>query len=492
MASNWEIQDKELPYDLLVNIAPGTSKSTVISKFGAVYAWTKNNDLTMISSSYAAKATKSFTNKFKKLINSDEFLEIYPELELDEDNVGEQSNHFKGRRYATSTGGSITSIHGDLIIVDDHNQPPKIERDDNGRPKLTMGATLTQIEAGNAWHDDVLSSRKTNKEYSRSIYVQQRVHRKDLSGYLIKKAEQGAMNLKHIVLPATIEKGKNEAYSRLYINGIIHEEEDLEYLYDETGLLDPVRMKRKTLVKEKKIMGSHVYSAQYLQQPKKEKGGVIKPEWFEIVNIKDVPDGLVSFFYTDPSEGKKNSDNMASACWSMYEGNAYIWDLMAVIKPFNEFIGYRDENGEYINKVYDNFVVRNGNSQHSKHFFEAKSAGTPYIQYMNARTKYNAIPDIPKGSKMDRVYLSQGRMEAGRVKLVSTGISSQDKWIEELLEECKDFAGLPGDVDDRVDVLTGLIKVTAFDGSVFEPNEEDLQDSDIEEDETELGEEYTF
>lgn len=465
--ADWESQ-KAAPYvyNLLVNISPGMTKSTIISKMGPAWLWLQNPDVQMIAVSYAADPVKDFTDKFKMLLDSDEFRSYFPEMKLRVDNVKDQKNIFKGRRFATTVGGSITGIHGDILIIDDPHQPPTVARDEKGRPKLKAGARITEIKQANSWFDDKLSSRRTNKLFSRFIIVQQRVHRDDMSGYLLYKAKKN-FPLKHIILP--IDQ-PDKAIERTYIKGKVIQEKKLGYLYDKaTGLLDPIRVPQEALEEDKVVMGSYVYQAQHRQAPNRDVGGVIKRKWFPIVQKSEVPNNLVKFFYTDPSEGKADSDNMATICWSLWNGKIYVWNINATVKEFGEYIGHRNEKGEYIKKAYDIFVEQQGSSWQSRHFFEAKSSGSAYISYMNTSTPYNAIPDIPIGSKMDRVNLSLGVIESGRVVLVE---DNDNDWIGDFLEECEEFSGKDGDPDDRVDVLTGMIKMTEFEGSIFETKRE--------------------
>lgn len=434
---------------------------------GPAYLWTLNPDIQMISASYSSTPVKEFSSKFRKLINSDSFKKLYPNLVLSEDNVTSQKNNSKGARYTASTGGSVTGMHADIIVLDDPNKPPSIIRDDNGNPRLEQGATITEILNGNAWHDDVLTTRKTDKKMARTIYVQQRVHRQDLSGYILKKAEKGGMDLKHICLPARINMRltRLQAYARLYRNGNIVEQINLKYLYSKEGLLDNQRLSANELDKAKIVMGSYAYNAQYLQRPSKDKGGLIKANYFEVVEASTIPiDKMVKYFYTDPSEGKASSDNMATVCWGLYEGTVYIFEIMAVVLPFNEFIGYESQ-GKWVDKVYDKFVKKHGITKQTINFFESKSSGTPYLQYINARTPYNAVPDNPQGSKMDRVSISLPTWEAGRVKFVKGIAGVNSDWIGETIEELSNFSGRDGDPDDRVDVLTAIVKRTSFDGS---------------------------
>jgi predicted phage terminase large subunit-like protein len=458
-------------YNLLINISPGMSKSTIISKLAPLWQWVINPNTQIIQSSYGVNPIKEFTDKFLVLLRSEEFRRIFPEIRLRVENIAEQRNIYKGTRYTTTVGGGITGLHGDIILIDDPNQPPEITRDEHGRPQLRAGARLTEIKAANSWFDDKISTRKTSKQYSRFIIVQQRVHKMDFSGYLLEKAKRN-FPLKHICLP--IDQPEN-AFEKTYINGKLINQKSLKHLYSNEKLLDPKRVNQKVLEEEKAVMGSFIFEAQHRQNPKNERGGVLKRKFFPIIKRSELPDNLVSFFYTDPSEGKLTSDNMATACWSLWEGKVYIREMMLKREEFGVFVGHRDINGNWIKKSYDLFVEKHNQNEQSIHFFEAKSSGSAYLSKLKTETPYNAIPDIPQGSKMDRISLALPRIESGRVVLV------EGDWIEEFFEEIESFTGKDSDQDDQVDVLSAIVKLTDFGGSAFtkKENEKRVAGNDI-------------
>lgn len=456
-------------YDLIINVPPGTSKSTIVSKIGCAYLWTLNPNSRVVSASYSEYPVKEFTDVVRRVLDSDDYQDLYGVKFLTE-NVRTQTNNFGGKRYTTSTGGSVTGIHADIILYDDPNKPPEVKMNENGEFELELGATLTDILKANAWHDSTLQSRKTDKLHTRTIYVQQRVDDIDLSGYLLEKAtKNGGPNIKHINLPSEVDKKSSnpEAWERLYVNGELKKEIDLKKFY-KRGVLDSSRMGKKILEKERVKFGSYIYQSQFMQNPNRASKGRIDTGLFEIIDESEVPNNLVRFFYTDPSEGKKTSDNMATLCWSIHERQMIIWEIIAVKKMFNQFVGYKDDSGDYIKKTYDNFIERNNGNWQSLHFFEAKNTGSAYIQYLSSQTDYNIIEDIPKGSKADRLEVVKPRMESGRVKLVKSS-KVVPKWINDFLHEASRFTGEAGGKDDMVDTLTGALARSDFSiGSVFQ------------------------
>ena len=179
---------------------------------------------------------------------------MFPEVALRRDKSGKENyeNTKKGARYTTSTGGTITGKHAHVIINDDPLNP-------------AQAYSATMRETANE-HTKTLSSRKVNKKNTPTITIMQRLHEKDVTGYLLEK--KGA-NIRHICLPAEDCKDVKPVELRDY--------------YKE-GLLDSARLNREVLDEAKVDLGSRGYSGQYGQNPVADGGNIIKNEWFRKIS----------------------------------------------------------------------------------------------------------------------------------------------------------------------------------------------------------------
>ena len=78
----------------------------------------------------------------------------------------------KGFRKATSVGGVLTGLGGNMIILDD--------------PQKACGRAIqVRRDSLNQWFTNTLMSRLDNKETGAIIVVTQRVHMDDLAGHLM-------------------------------------------------------------------------------------------------------------------------------------------------------------------------------------------------------------------------------------------------------------------------------------------------------------------
>jgi predicted phage terminase large subunit-like protein len=233
-------------YDLVVNIPPGTSKSSILSVMLPVWCWIRMPSFRSICASYAETLALDLSLKSRDIVESDKFRECFPEIVLRSDqNV---KSHFRntagGFRYAVGVNGSVTGFHAHNLIVDDPIDPLK-------------SRSLADMKTANYWLDRQLSNRKVDKKVSVMILVMQRLHQDDPTNLFLRRKK-----VFHICLPAEVTPDvRPTEFRKNYVN----------------GLLDPVRMDRGALSEEKQ-KGEDYYSSQFLQSPIPAEGAKFKTD----------------------------------------------------------------------------------------------------------------------------------------------------------------------------------------------------------------------
>ncbi len=259
-------------HDLLFNIPPGTTKSTICSIMFPAWVWTRMPSAKVICSSYAHDLAMDLSRKSRDVVLSEKYARLFPDIELREDQNTKSyyANTDGGFRIAVGTGGNIIGFHGHFIIVDDPINPKAADSE-------------AERKAANNYVGQTLSTRKVDKAVAVMILIMQRLHQNDPSAMLLEKAEQdGGTPIKHICLPGAIEGVENAREvvrpRRLakYYNG---------------GLLDPVRMSRNVLRMLKSELGEQGYAGQILQRPAPPGGAMFKVDRIEI----DEPPALRHF-----------------------------------------------------------------------------------------------------------------------------------------------------------------------------------------------------
>lgn len=244
---------KPKEYDLLINISPGTTKSTICSIMYPAWMWTRMPSIRCICGSYAGSLSMELSRKSRLVIKSQLYTELYPEIYLsnDQDTKGHFANTAGGSRYATSVGGSVMGMHGHVIVIDDPIDPQSARSD-------------TALEDANTWIETALPTRKVDKAVTPTILIMQRLHQSDPSGKMMEQP-----NVKHICLPATeSDLIKPKVMRKFYTK----------------GLMDTERLSRKVLAENERMLGQYHYAGQFNQNPIPDGGGM-----FKIVKLKLSP-----------------------------------------------------------------------------------------------------------------------------------------------------------------------------------------------------------
>lgn len=255
-------------HDLIINVPPGTTKSSIITIMGPVYAWVVDPTLRIISGSHTDALATEHALKSRDIIKSDRFRKYFPYIQIkyDKDNKTNYENTMLGQRVATSVGGSIIGKHAHLIFIDDPIDPKGAK-------------SQAEILSANIWMDGTLSQRKIDKAVTPTILVMQRLATNDPTGHLLSKKKK---TVRWICLPAVRSDNVRPAelkgrYTPVKIP-LDHK------LVEKTGamtvyLLDPRRIGPDVLAEQIVDLGSDGYAGQYDQTPNQE-GGSIWKKWF--------------------------------------------------------------------------------------------------------------------------------------------------------------------------------------------------------------------
>jgi len=402
---------------LLINVPPRTLKSELVNVFFSVYLWVLDDSLKVISSSYSNELSVALSTQARRLIESDWFIEHFPNVKIsaDQNTKGKYTTPNDGLRYTTSTNGTVTGFGGDVIIVDDP-QNPKLANSEKER-----------INANN-FFNQTLRSRLNNPEHGVFIVIMQRLHEQDLTGMLL-ELEPSEWN--HICLPAELSENVKPA--------------SLKNKYKD-GLLFPQRLSEKVLKGFKIGLGGYGYSGQYEQTPAPSDGGIIKKAWFDIV--KEAPVGTVNFFLDTAYTAKSQNDASALLACIYVNNELYIKEVVEV----------RMEFPDLINEV-KRFATVNGYTNKSRIFVEPKASGKSLVQQLRRSTGLNIIEDTPPTEdKLSRATSVSAVIEAGRVHLLD------GRYVDSFLTQLGAFPNAAH--DDMVDTLVmALNKFTSRTGT---------------------------
>lgn len=405
------IQGNKRDKHLLINVPPRTLKSELINVFLSCWLWTKDDSKKFISTSYSYTLSQGLSTQARRIIESDWFKNHFPYIQINKDeNTKQKFTTAKGGlRYATSTGGTVTGLGADIIVIDDP-QNPQLARSDKER------------DNANAFFNETLRSRLNEPDKGVFIVIMQRLHEQDLTGMLLELEPE---NWKHICLPAEIsENVKPARLKKLYTNGLLFEQ----------------RLNESTLNSFKIGLGSYGYSGQYGQTPSPSDGGLLKRNWFNIID--ELPKYLTFDFFLDTAYTDKSTNDATALMCTAYKDNfVYIKSIKEVRLEFPELI-----------KEIQNFAINNGYTSSSKIYIEPKASGKSIAQQLKRNTGLNIIEDKPPTQdKISRVNSISPIVESGRVMILNK------MGIENFLDQCAAFPN--GTHDDMVDTLVMAIDI---------------------------------
>lgn len=236
-------------YDLIVNIPPGTTKSSICSVLFPAWVWTKMPTARSICASYTDALAMDLSRKSRDVVQSEKYQKAFPQvqpLRPDQNTKSYFANSNGGYRYAVGVGGSVTGMHGHFLIVDDPLDP-------------MQAISTAELKSVNTWMTETLPTRKVDKLVTPLILIMQRLHQNDPSGARLANIRSGRVF--HICLPA--EAGENVRPLELQANYV-------------DGLLDPIRLPKQVLNEALAQLGNFGYAGQFDQNPIPLGGGMFK------------------------------------------------------------------------------------------------------------------------------------------------------------------------------------------------------------------------
>jgi hypothetical protein len=103
--------------DLVVNVSPGTSKSSIASVMFPPWTWTRDRTMRHLCGSYSYPLALDLSRKSRDVVTSDLYKELFPEVQLraDQNTKGYFQTTEGGYRYSFGVNGSVTGFHGHFI-----------------------------------------------------------------------------------------------------------------------------------------------------------------------------------------------------------------------------------------------------------------------------------------------------------------------------------------------------------------------------------------
>ena len=318
-------------------------------------------------------------------------------------------NDHQGMMMSTSVGGSLTGEGGDVIIIDDPQNP-------------LMANSETERQNSINFFKNPLQTRLNDPKNGAIIIIMQRLHENDLTGYVLSED----LGYTHLCLPAEAEERSTIIYP-ISKKKVVREPGDL---------LNPARFDKEVLDSLKRSMGSAQYAGQFQQTPAPAEGIIFKREWMNnTFTAKSLPHQSIVIQSWDMAFTKsEGSAKVAGFVLSRAGSNIYIRDLENDKMTFTESVAaVRRLSGKWPKaraKVVEN------------------KANGPAIVDLLKKEIPGMVEFNPKGSKEERAISVTPYFEAGNIWFPDP---KEAPWVNDLIRDLLIFP--KGTFKDTTDAL---------------------------------------
>ncbi len=248
--------------DLLVNIAPGSTKTLIIMVFFPAWMWTRWPRWSVRCVSFNPRAVYESSDFARTLVQSDWYRRCFIptgegeepwadtygleswEIRDDKDAKGDWGNSLGGFRRSTGLKAPVIGEHTDWILCDDPQDADMVYQEAH------------RAEVNSKW-DLSIYNRVNDTRVACRVVIMQRLHALDLSARLL---EVGGWA--HLVIASEFEPQHSKTTPIGWRDPRTEPGE----------LLDPVRFPAAELAREKERLATSGYNAQHLQRPDAETG----------------------------------------------------------------------------------------------------------------------------------------------------------------------------------------------------------------------------
>lgn len=410
---------------LMVFMPPQHGKSELVSRRLPAYVLGRNPDARIIACSYGADLSARMNRDVQRIIDSDEYAQVFGQTRLYGSNVRttaqgtwlrnsdifEVVDH-RGVYRSSGVGGGITGMGFDYGIIDD--------------PVKNAEEAHSETYRDGVW-DWYTSTFYTRQSGNACILITlTRWHEDDLAGRLLKlAAEDPTADQWTVICFPAVADGRFADDPRRHGEPLWPDRYGLDFL-----------------TKTKAGLGSYQWSALYQQQPAPAEGALFQRSWFEIVDAVPAHAARVRAWDKGGTEGA--GDPTAGVRMAKADGLYYVEDV---------------EHGQWSagerNKVMRQTAALDGVDVRIELEQEPGSGGKESAEIsIRQLAGYVVYAHPASGDKVTRAMPFAAQAEAGNVKLL------RGPWNKGYLDEMQSFPH--GTHDDRVDASATAFNTLAL------------------------------
>jgi len=439
--------------NLIIQASPQHGKSELSSRMLPAYMLGRYPDLKIGICSYAATIAKDFNRDVQRIIDNEDYREVFPETCLNGSNVVTVANNWlrnsdvfeivnhTGSLRVVGRGGSLTSKSIDVMIFDDLYK----DASEANSPIVRAGAW--------DWYTKVARTRLHND--SQQLIVFTRWHPEDIIGKIIEsenviKAEkwsdlEGAgddwvlVNFEAIKTGAPTEIDPRQPGEALW----------------------PARHSLERLLAQKALdpLG---FQCLYQGDPGSAEGRLYQPfkTWIE---KKDWGTYVRSGCYVDVAD--EGDDNLFAASYDIYKSDNTIWNeskhrFEPLIFALITDIEYTDESTDITTVTVPRLINANGVQ---KAWIESNNGGSQFEKVVKRKVRALTVPFYQGANKESRIVTNAPFVNQ-HIIMPFGWESRYKKFYDHITTFLRNFPA--NDHDDDADGLTGIYEKEIADGNI--------------------------
>lgn len=397
--------------NLVINVPPGSMKSTIVSVCAPAWMWLKTPGWRGIFCSGSEGIALRDSMKCRDLITSEWYQQAFRpswKLTADQNAKGFYKNTCTGWRKALPAGARITGERGDTIIVDDPNDAAET-------------FSKPAREKVKTWWDNAAANRVSNPITGTRLLIQQRLHEEDLTGHVL-ASDPDAWD--RLVIRQEWEKPQATDPD--------HEPTTLGWVDPRTQegeLFFPERFPVSVVEGERRRLGSFSYAGQHQQRPTPAEGAIFRKGFVQFFHPEALPKfrRIVLSFDTAFKEAEENDYSVAFAMGETETG-FYILDRW---KERASYPALKEKARTMGDRWKPTAIL-----------IEDKASGQSLIQELKTTTRLPIVPVKVDRDKVSRAHAVVPLWEAGKVY-----VPHGAPWVDDFLANLYGFPKMAHDDD---------------------------------------------